>query len=178
MPPVLPVIRVVVRSDDEVEVSIDGQLLVSGPNRRANLGGVVSAIVNERGVPMRIELTESDGRQFADIILPEPARSQFAPPPVGHAPWAPPVAAPATPVPPAPAATPVGASTPIVYQIEGSGFIPGEDVGVAIIMRTTSADQYGLARALVDSREMPAGQLGVLLFGFISGTLAQEGTRR
>jgi len=169
VPPVLPIVRVFVRSDDDVKVSVDGEVQVSGPISRSALGQVVSAIVAERGVPVRVELTEADGRQFADIVLPEPARSVFAPPPTAPAP---------TPVPPPPASSPVGVTPPLLYRVSGEGFVPGEDVAVAVIVRATSADQEGIAQALVDSRELPEQAGGVLLFGYISGTLTHEGIRR
>lgn len=175
MPPVLPVIRVLVRGDD-VEVSVDGAMLASGPISRSVLGQVVSAIVAERGVPVRVELTEADGRRFADIVLPEPPRSAFAPPPASPAPT--PVAPAPAPVPPPPAASPVGAVPPLAYRVTGDGFIPGEDVAVAVIIRATSADHQGIAQALVDSRELPPDAAGVLLFGYISGTLTHDGIRR
>lgn len=175
MPPVLPIIRIVVRSDEEVEVSVDGAMQVSGPITRAALGGVVSAIVAERGVPVRVELTEADGRQFADIVMPEPPRSPFAPPPSAAQVTALPSLAP---VPPPPAPAPTGVTPPLLYRVEGEGFIPGEDVAVAIIMRETSADHRGIAHALVDSRELPPNTAGVLLFGYISGTLTHDGIRR
>jgi len=175
VPPVLPVIRVTVHSDDDVEVSVDGIMLVSGPINRSALGAVVSSIVTERGVPVRVELTEADGRQFADIVVPEPPRSPFAPP---AAPATVPAAPALVPVPSPPAASPTGATTPLLYRVEGAGFIPGEDVAVAIIVRATSADHRGVAQALVDSRELPADAGGVLLFGYISGTLTRDGIRR
>lgn len=176
VPPVLPVIRVVVRSDDDVEVSVDGTTLVSGTISRSALGAVVSSIVAERAVPVRVELTEADGRQFADIVMPEPPRSPFAPPAATPAVSA---AAPAlVPVPPPPAASPTGITAPLLYRVEGDGFIPGEDVAVAIIVRAASADHRGVAQALIDSRELPAESGGVLLFGYISGTLTRDGIRR
>ncbi len=178
MPPVLPVIRVVVRSDDDVEVSVDGITLVSGPISRSALGAVVSSIVAERAVPVRVELTEADGRQFADIVVPEPPRSAFAPP-ATTAPAVASTAAPAlVPVTPPPAASPTGITPPLLYRVEGSGFIPGEDVAVAIIVRAASADHRGVANALVDARELPAETGGVLLFGYISGTITRDGIRR
>ena len=176
VPPVLPIVRVLVRSNDDVEVSVDGEVQVSGPISRSALGQVVSTIVAERGVPVRVELTEADARQFADIVLPEPARSVFAPPPTAPAPTTAPPAP--TPVPPPPAASPVGVTPPLLYRVSGEGFVPGEDVAVAVIVRATSADQEGIAQALVDSRELPEQAGGVLLFGYISGTLTHEGIRR
>lgn len=152
---------------------MDGELLLSGPVDRASLGRVLGAIVTERGVPVRVELTEADGRRFSDIITPVPRRSPFAPPEEGTAPRA-------LPVPPVPAVSAVGLrerspwAPPRLHRVEAGGFIPGEDVAVAIIARSSSAGPDGVARALVDEAELPKHSLGVLLFGFVSGTVHRE----
>ena len=58
-------------------------------------------------------------------------------------------------------------------QVEGDGFVPGEDVAVAIIIGHSDAAVAGTARALVDLDEVPHGSTGeVILFGRISGTTA------
>lgn len=174
VPPVLPVVRVTVLAADQVEITVDDELLMSGPIDRASLGRVLGAIVTDRGVPVRVELSEADGRRFSDIITPVPRRSEFAPPEE---------------VPPPQSATthvsaPADASTvspwapPRLHRIEAAGFIPGEDVAVAIIVRSSSADPQGTAHALVDETELPEHGLGVLLFGFISGTIHREQVSR
>ncbi len=169
VPAVLPVVRVVVRADDEVEITIDGELLLSGPVDRASLGRVLGAIVTERGV-VRVELTEADGRRFSDIITPVPRPSTFAPP---HEPAPPiPAAAHASAAAPSPARSPW--APPRLHRIEAGGFVPGEDVAVAIIARSASADPHGVAHALIDEGELPEHSLGVLLFGFVSGTVHRE----
>ena len=153
VPPVLPRIAVTVRAADDVEIRIDDELLASGPIDRASLGRVLTALVSERAVPCRVEITEADGRRFADIVTPVPRPSRFAPP------------APEAPPPP----------PPTLHRVEGDGFVPGEDVGVAIMLRTSSADGTGHAGALLEDRELPEGHHGVLLFGFVSGTIHLEG---
>lgn len=170
VPPVLPLVRVIVRAPDDVEITIDGELLLSGPIDRASLGRVLGTIVAERRVPVRVELTEADGRRFSDIITPVPQRSVFAPPEL--------------PLPPVPASTHVSApahtrvgslwAPPQLHRVEVGGFIPGEDVAIAIITRSSSTDPHGTARAVVDTAELPEHGLGVLLFGFISGTIYHE----
>lgn len=154
VPPVLPVIAVTVQAADHVELRIDGEFLASGPIDRASLGRVLTAIVSEQGVPCRVELTEADGRRFVDIVTPVPV-SRFAPP------------EPAVAIPPRPA-------PPTLHRVEGDGFVPGEDVGIAIIVRSASADPSGRAHALIADRELSTGHRGVLLFGFESGTIHLE----
>lgn len=172
VPPVLPVVRVLVRTADEVEITVDGELLLSGPVDRASLGRVLGTIVSDRGVPVRVELTEADGRRFSDIITPVTRRSTFAPP---EKPSPPIPASSHASVPLAPNSTPRPSWVPpTLYRVEAEGFIPGEDVAVAVIARSTSADGTGIARALVDEVELPEHGLGVLLFGFISGTIHRE----
>lgn len=67
---------------------------------------------------------------------------------------------------------------PRLREVTGSGFVPGEDVAVCIILRSASSDADGRARALVDEREIPPASEGVVLFGYISGTLVYDGRRR
>lgn len=169
MPAVLPVVQVTVRAADDVEITVDGELLLSGPIDRSSLGRVLGTIVTERGVPVRVELTETDGRRFSDIITPVTRRSTFAPPEEPT----PPIAARAhASTPPTPARSPW--APPRLHRIEAGGFVPGEDVAVAIITHSASADPQGIAHALIDEGELPEHSLGVLLFGFVSGTIHRE----
>lgn len=56
-------------------------------------------------------------------------------------------------------------------EVDGEGFVPGEDVAVAVIVSHTDAVGTGTARALVDLDDLPPDATGeVILFGRISGT--------
>ena len=58
-------------------------------------------------------------------------------------------------------------------EVEGEGFVPGEDVAVAVIVSHTDATHTGTARALVDLDDLPTTSTAeVILFGRISGTTA------
>ena len=74
---------------------------------------------------------------------------------------------------PAAAAEP-SSGLPVFHQVEGDGFVPGEDVAVAIISGHTDAARTGTARALIDPAnpipDQTAGRVEVLLLGRISGT--------
>jgi hypothetical protein len=80
--------------------------------------------------------------------------------------------------PPRPAAAAVGASSPTepgnppdkLFEFSGYGFVPGEDVQVAIILRETSARMDGRARALVTNDELGHARR-VILMGSVSGTM-------
>lgn len=69
----------------------------------------------------------------------------------------------------------VARTTP--YEIEGRAFLPGEIIGVAILLRNTEANRYGEAQVLIKTAELPGGSEGVVLFGYDSGTLHYEDPR-
>jgi flagellar basal body rod protein FlgF len=58
--------------------------------------------------------------------------------------------------------------------IEGEGFVPGEDVAVAVITGHTDAAHTGTTRALIDPAgvgvDHAGGVIEVILFGRVSGT--------
>ncbi len=98
-----------------------------------------------------MEVRESDGTSFTDIIAP---RRRRAPQPKPEAEK------------PAP--------LPVFFTVEGDGFVPGEDVAVAVITGHTDAAHTGTARALIDPAQLTtdraSGLVEVLLFGRVSGT--------
>ena len=59
----------------------------------------------------------------------------------------------------------------------GEGFIPGENVAIAVVLREGRADRDGRAHAVVDRLAAPRGITDVILFGATSGTLVRGGRR-
>ena len=108
----------------------------------------MTELVTQLGTPTRVEVREMDGSVHADILTPPAPPSPFAPP---------------TGLPPAP-----GPSA--LLEFTGSGFVPGEDVALALILRHSSAGPDGTARALLDRGERPGISSEVILLGRISGT--------
>lgn len=156
MPVTLPLVVATVQESGETHVAVDGVMLLEGPIERDALGRVMSAIAEDKQSPIRVEVHEADGRVFADIITPPPPRSRFAPPP--NTPTQAPVPAP-----------------PALVEFYGQGFVPGEDVAVAVIVSRTSAAGTGFARALMERRQLAGPVTDVLLFGEISGTIVRQG---
>jgi hypothetical protein len=152
----LPFVVATVSGDGMVLVTVDGATLMEGPIDRGGLGRVLSAIADDRGTAIRAEVHEPDGRVYADVIEPPARRSRFAPPPDAVS----------SPVPPS------------LWEVSGYGFVPGEDVAVAVIVSRTSASGQGGARALLEQAKAPGGVGDVLLFGEISGTLVRQDPRR
>ncbi|MBN9607153.1 MAG: hypothetical protein J0G30_11135 [Actinomycetales bacterium] len=62
-----------------------------------------------------------------------------------------------------------GKEPPDVFEVSGEGFVPGEDVQVAIIRQEVEARMDGRARALVNANELGYARR-VILMGAISGT--------
>ncbi|MGN6035889.1 hypothetical protein ACP6NG_10935 [Brevibacterium casei] len=57
------------------------------------------------------------------------------------------------------------------YEIEGRMFEPGETVGVAVLLRSTEANQYGEVQATIAAADIPARWEALAFVGYDSGTL-------
>lgn len=150
-----------------LDVTVDGQPFPPPPAgawTRTDFGAVLDAITKDRTVPVRVEVRESDGSVFTDILR---ARTP---------------APPQTPDPreTSEASEGTGPQTrrgrrahvrqaPVLVEVTGEGFVPGEDVAVAVIVSHTDATGTGHARALLETSQL--GQTNeVVLYGRISGT--------
>ncbi len=160
----LPNVIVTVAADGTLTAAVDGiahPQPAAGAWTRATFGPLMDEITKDRTVSVRVEVRECDGGVFTDIIHARkptpPARS-----------------AEQEPVPGTRRGRRVAAPHVLrLMEIDGEGFVPGEDVVVAVIVSHTDAAGTGTARALVDLDDLPTGATGeVILFGRISGTTA------
>ena len=153
----IPTVALTVHEDGILTATIDGAPLTppewAPPWRRESFPQIIDQASNDRTRPIRVEVREADGSVFTDLITARPRRALPEPAP----------AAETTPTP----------GLPVFHQIEGDGFVPGEDVAVAIITGHTDAAHTGTARALIDPAnpipDQTAGRVEVLLLGRISG---------
>jgi hypothetical protein len=145
----LPLVIATADQSGRLSILVDGEPHGGGPVRRETLGQVLASIAADREGPIRVEVREADGTRFVDLLTPPPPPSRFAPT--------------SEPAPVQP--------TPALFEVLGEGFVPGEDVAIALVRRHASARSDGTARALVDRIEAPDGPTGVILFGLVSGTL-------
>lgn len=150
--------QVVETDDGTVRVLVDGQPLPTNPIHRRDLGRVLSVQAEQRG-PLRIELTDRAGRVFVDVLHPPIPLAPSVPPPAVDPPSAPPF---------------VVEESPQLVEVSGEGFLPGEEVHVAVVVQTSGATRSGRARGLLDLDLLPDGVRGVLLLGTVSGTLTIE----
>lgn len=174
VPVVLPVITMSISADGTMTVAVDGTPFdpprFGAPWARASFAEIIDTVLQDHGSPVRVVVYEADGTVFTDLIT-RPLRGSLnpsAPPQIaGQASSAP------TEPPDAPAAlidaTPLIAPLHVVLGEEG--FLPGEDVAVAIIVRHIKAAADGSARALLEPGLCRASAEGeVVLVGRVSGT--------
>jgi hypothetical protein len=174
VPPVLPVITMTISSNGSMTVAVDGmpfdQPRYGPPWARASFAEVIDTVLHAHGSPMRVVVYETDGTVFTDLIT-RPLQGPVtpsAPPQVrdgGSSAPAEPLAAPAALI----DATPLIEPPRAVCGEEG--FLPGEDVALAIIVRHIKASADGSARAFLEPGLCRVSAEGeVVLVGRISGT--------
>jgi len=166
-PVALPHVVIAVAENGALDVTVDGTPFpppAAGSEwTRGTFGPLLDAVTHDRAVAVRIEVREVDGTVFTDLIR---ARKPTPPPPDDE---------------------PAGPGTrrsrrakhtgpPALVEVSGEGFVPGEDIAVAVIVSHTDATGTGAARALLDQRQLNAvlpeadGAGEVVLYGRISGT--------
>jgi hypothetical protein len=171
LPPVLPVIAMTIAADGTMTVAVDGAPLepprFGPPWFRSSFAAVIDSVLEERGSPVRVLVYETDGTVFTDLItrplqrtldpttqLPRREKSAVA---SAHA-----------------TETLIDAAmliAPPRVALGEDGFIPGEEVAVALIVRHTKASADGSARALLERGLCQVSVAGeVVLVGRISGT--------
>jgi hypothetical protein len=125
--------------------------------KRALFGDLLDAISDHRTHTVRVEVHEFDGSVFTDILY--AARREQAIADVQslsttrrarHRP------------------------TPQLIEVTGSGFIPGEDVTVAMSLSSAEGSAGGSARAVIDVSQLVDHRSEILLIGRVSGVIVTE----
>ncbi|MCE1178975.1 MAG: hypothetical protein LWW86_08095 [Micrococcales bacterium] len=156
----LPHVLVTVAEDGTLAATVDGAPFPSpdaGAWTRATFGPLMDAITKDRTIAVRVEVRESDGTVFTDILRTRKPRRAGAPS--------------EDPVPETRRSR-HARRLPRLAEVTAEGFVPGEDVAVATIVSHTDATGTGEARALIDLNDLPDGTHEVILLGRISGTFA------
>lgn len=159
---VLPHVCMTVTGSGALDVTVDGAVLpppARGSWTRDTFADLLDAVTKERSVAVRVEVHEVDGSVFTDLIRPRRRPRLTEPePPVER----------------------VGPARrrkrPMPVEVSAAGFLPGEEVAVAVVIAHTDATA-GRARALLDLARLPdapGGAWDVLLLGRISGTVHIE----
>ena len=156
----LPHVLVTVAEDGTLTAMVDGAPFPSPDGTawtRATFGPLMDAITKDRTIAVRVEVRESDGSVFTDILRTRKPRRAAVPS--------------KSPVPETRRSR-HARRVPCLAEVTAEGFVPGEDVAVATIVSHTDATGTGEARTLIDLDDLPDGTHEVILFGRISGTLA------
>ena len=161
VPVVLPLVVMTVTGDDTMTVTVDGAPFLPAPFappwQRGSFATILDQLTTRHTTPLRFEVREADGTVFTDIITPTRKRT---PPPTST-----------VPVPLPEAAVPVPAAGEFVV-LHGGGFVPGEDVAVAVIIAHSDAAPDGTARGLLTRAQLSTSPTAeVILLGRVSGTL-------
>ena len=153
VPVVLPHVVMTIAADGAMTVTVDGVVqrpeAFAPPWRREDFAHVLDQLTEQHRSPVRVEVREADGSVFTDIITPGKRRPTPAPEPVA----------------------PAAAGRELVV-LHGEGFVPGEDVAIAVVIAHSDAAPDGTARALLrpdQLAESPTRE--VILLGRVSGVL-------
>lgn len=157
---ILPHVLVSVAESGVLEVRLDGAPYPPSEGTswtRAEFGNLLDAITQDRTVPMRVEVHESDGTVFTDLIRPRRRT--------------------ATRTPQTAAVGPRGKHAkdklrPGSVEVTADGFVPGEDVAVAVVLTHARASSIGTVSVPMDQtdRSMVTGSpVEVVLYGQASG---------
>jgi hypothetical protein len=144
-----------VAEDGSMTVAVDGAHLapepLAPPWQRDSFAQVLDQLTEQRRSPMRVEVHEADGTVFTDIITPGKRRRPQQE--LDHARPAPEVG-------------------PELVVLHGEGFVPGEDVAIAVVIAHGDAAPDGTMRGLLTAEQAGASPTReVILLGRVSGTL-------
>lgn len=157
----LPLAVVTVNERGTVAVSHDGRdfppLTPDSPWNRARFGDLLDAISVHRTRTVRVEVHEFDGSVFTDIIHAVRSERDKTEPTL-------------------PSAMRRARHRPThqLFEITGSGFIPGEDVTVALVVSSAEGSADGKARGLVDLSQLADHRSEIMLIGRVSGVIVSE----
>lgn len=157
----LPIASIHVDERGAMRVSLDGrELPPTGPASewdRARFGELLDALSAHRTRTVRVEVREYDGSVFTDIVHATRRERMAAEPPVPDA-----------------RRRARHRPTHELIEVRGAGFIPGEDVTVALSVSSAEGAADGTARAVIDLSQVADGNAEFLLIGRVSGVIVAE----
>lgn len=147
-PVVMPLVEATITEDGQLEVLLDREpYSADGVLQRGDLSRVLAEITKDLGTPVRVEIHEPDGSSFTDIVT--PSREE-----------------------PEPLAKPRNSAAHFsAFGIAGEGFVPGEEVTVAVVVAHQRANEEGTTQLRLPPALL-ADRPGVVLFARNSGTIA------
>jgi hypothetical protein len=150
VPVVMPLIDVRVDMEGLLTVTVDREPYSTvGALQRDDLKRVLDDIAADLGTPIRVEVQEADDSTFTDIVTPEPPNLRVL--------------------------KPTQQPSTSVGEVAGEGFLPLEEVAIAVIVAHQSANSDGTARFRLPPALLEAQSVRVVLMGQKSGTVTVSG---
>ena len=149
VPVVMPLVEVDVDQAGSLSVTLDHEpYSADGTLTRDDLKRVLDDIATDLGTAVRVEVHESDESTFTDIVTPEPPKLRT--------------------VQASRALTTLGQ---IAGEVAGDGFLPNEEVSVAVVVAHQLANSDGTATLRLPPALLEAHPGLVVLMGKRSGTV-------
>jgi|SRR5690625_216477 len=164
----IPVALITVGELGAMTATLDGEPFPPpGESRRwtrSQFGDLLDAFTQQRKRTIRLEVRESDGSVFTEIIHAGRGATE------------------ATDAATQPATRPDSRRArrgrpPRLIEITADGFIQGEDILVAIPVSTAEGDSSGVARAVIDLDHLGSQAHEVAFIGYVSGRIVTERLR-
>lgn len=153
VPVVMPLVEVDVDKDGFLTVTLDHEpYSADGSLTRDDLRRVLDDIAADLGTAVRVEVHEADRSTFTDIITPDGPREQKVR-----------------------LLQPIREATTSVGEVAGEGFMPNEEVAVAVVVAHQVANTDGTARLRLPPALLEAHPGLVVFMGKESGTVMFSG---
>jgi hypothetical protein len=150
VPVVLPLVEVEVDVQGSLTVTLDREpYSADGSLTRDDLKKVLDGIAADLGTAVRVEVREADKSTFTDIVTPDGPKVRMV--------------------------QPVREAITSVGDIAGEGFLPNEEVAVAVVVAHQLANTDGIARLRLPPALLEAHPGLVVLMGRRSGTVTVSG---
>ena len=149
VPVVMPLVEVDVGKDGFLTVTLDrAPYSADGSLTRDDLKRVLDDIAGDLGTAVRVEVREEDKSTFTDIVTPERPKLRMVKP---------------------------GEATTSIGEVAGDGFLPSEEVAVAVVVAHQVASADGTARLRLPPALLEAHPGLVVFMGKRSGTVLVSG---
>lgn len=150
VPVVMPLVEVDVDGQGSLTVTLDREpYSADGSLTRDDLKRVLDGIAADLGTAVRVEVREADKSTFTDIVTPDRPKLRTV--------------------------QPVREAITSIGDIAGEGFLPNEEVAVAVVVAHQVANTDGTARLRLPPALLEAHPGLVLLMGQRSGTVTFSG---
>ena len=150
VPVVMPLVEVDVDDQGYLTVTLDREPYSADQSlTRTDLKRLVDDIAADLDTPVRVEVREADQSSFTDIVTPGRPQVQVV--------------------------APARRATSSVGEVAGDGFLPNEEIAVAVVVARQAANSDGTARLRLPQALLEAHPGLVVLMGKKSGTVLVSG---